>query len=194
MGVNTVIFSAVGSGSAETLTVAGNTSLAASTALDLEILSAASFDRLLVTAGAGPGTERGGAILNLAVGYSPTIGSSFSIIDMQGTAFLAGSQCLRLPDKTTFFSNHEFVSGGTTLRINYDVAPRGGVTLTVVPEPSCLVLLGIGAAALGGWRRRRSGSAGEDTGIPERRDASALCSSRVSAPKVADVIVRNASR
>jgi autotransporter-associated beta strand protein len=155
MGVNTAVFSPLGSGSAETLTVAGNTSLAASTSLDLEIFSAASFDRLLVTAGSGPGTELGGAILNLAVGYSPTIGSSFPIIDMQGTAFLAGSQFLRLPDQTTLFNNDEFVSGGTTLRINYDVSPGGGVTLTVVPEPSCLVLVGIGAVALGGWRRRR---------------------------------------
>lgn len=104
----------------------------------------------------------------VALGHAPTVGSSFQISDMPGSAFLATGQYLRLPDQTELLDNDEFLVAGTTLRITYDRSAGGGVTLTAVPEPDSLVLLGCGAVAApagGGsaclaaaWGRRRGES------------------------------------
>ena len=139
MEPGSAVFGASGSGEAETLTIAGNAALSAGTTLTVEILSAAAYDRLVVTAGSGPGTELNGAILDLSFAAPPNAGGSFKIIDMQGTGFLEAANSLRLPDSTVLFNDDTFTVGGTTMRISYDVNPGGGVILTVAGQPAIVI-------------------------------------------------------
>ncbi len=121
-----------------------------------ELVSPADYDQIVVGA-AGSLTLTGSPILalNLA-GYSSVPGDAFRIFDNQfggavsGTLWLDGST--ELTDGATFAAaglqpGHEF-------QIDYDGGTGNDITLTVVPEPASLGLLG--AASLAALLRRRA--------------------------------------
>jgi hypothetical protein len=102
----------------------GNLSLTTGSNLNMELngtTAGALYDQLNVT-----GTvSLGGATLNLTLGYSPSAGDAFTIVNNDGADAVAGTFA-GLPDGTVFSV------GGSTLRIDYDGGDGNDVVLTTV--------------------------------------------------------------
>jgi autotransporter-associated beta strand protein len=101
----------------------------------MEIAAADSFDSITVTGG---NITYGGTLYVSLGGFTPAHNSTYKLF----TGTRGGSSQF----DNIFFSNSEYQSGST---FNYDTG-----TLTVVPEPSTWVLIGVGAAFVL-WRLRR---------------------------------------
>jgi hypothetical protein len=128
-----------------TTTVMGNYALnSGDLAVDLDGLTPGTgHDQVIVS---GDVTLAGA--LTLAVGFTPSLGDSFRIIDNQGANPVTG----------TFTQGSSISSGGFTFGINYGAGDGNDVVLTVVPEPASVSLIAVTAAV--GWgvaRRRRHG-------------------------------------
>jgi len=88
------------------------------------------------------------ALLRVAVGYAPTLGDSFTIIDNLGSGKIGGT-FLNLPDEAVL------QVGVNYFRIDYQGGTGNDVVLTAVPEPATLSLLTVGLLAVASRRRRR---------------------------------------
>jgi len=93
------------------------------------------YDQLLM--GAGTTLTLSSPTLSVILGYSPSLGDSFQIVS--GFSTLSGTFA-GLPS-----SGSTFTVGSTLFQIDYNASD---ITLTVVPEPSSLGLLGMVAAVL----------------------------------------------
>ena len=92
-----------------------------------------------------------GASLAVAVGYTPTVNDTFTIIDKQSTGAVAGT-FLGLPEGGTFNA------GGNQFAISY-VGGNGNdvvLTVTAVPEPGVIGLAALGGIGLLARRRRQA--------------------------------------
>jgi hypothetical protein len=83
--------------------------------------------------------------LTLSLGFTPSFGDMFEIIDNQGANPVSGM----------FTQGSSISAGGFTFGINYAAGDGNDVVLTVVPEPAGLALMGATAAmGLVALRRR----------------------------------------
>jgi autotransporter-associated beta strand protein len=112
------------------------------------------YDQLVVKTATG-GTnliDLDNATLQVALGFTPSVGNQFTIIDNQITSGgLSGIF-------NGLSNNGTFAVGLTTFRINYDAGTNNDVVLTVtqvVPEPSTFAMLLFGSAFLWMVRRKR---------------------------------------
>jgi hypothetical protein len=127
-----------------TMTVTGNYSLNSGDLLmELDGLTPGTgHDQLIVT-----GDVSLAGALTLSLGFTPSFGDMFEIIDNQGANPVSGM----------FTQGSSISAGGFTFGINYAAGDGNDVVLTVVPEPAGLALMGATAAM--GWvaLRRRYG-------------------------------------
>jgi autotransporter-associated beta strand protein len=137
--------------SAGALTVNGNWQMDAGSTYTVELngLSQGSqYDALIF--GTGYGLTLNNPELNVLLGFSPSIGNVFQIVDGLSTGTFNGR-----PDQFEF----DLAYSGTnyTVRIDYNSTlggdPTDDITLTVIPEPMAAGLLGI--MGLAGWLLRR---------------------------------------
>jgi len=136
------------------LTLAGDLEFQSGGTFDVELLGPLSYDQVLMTGGGvRPG---GGTLLVSAPGVLP-LGTVFPIVSGWGS--YDSSIFVGLPEGTTF------TAGVNQLTINYGTLTGYGddVTLTVVPEPATLGLLGMVAAAFLLRRRMREREAAVQT-------------------------------
>ena len=136
------------------LTVSNTVALTAGSTLAVELngLTAGSlYDQLAVTGGSN-GVTLGGATLAVAVGYSPTVGDAFTIVDKVSAGAVAGTFAGLAEGGT-------FSSGPATFAITYAGGTGNDVVLTVtaVPEPAAVGLGGLAAVGLLARRRRQRG-------------------------------------
>lgn len=132
-----------------TLTVTGDVTFESGSTFEVELLGTLSgqWDQILMT-GVYEVTLNG-ATLSVLAPNPLTIGYVFPIIENWGS--IDSSTFSGLPDGTTF------VAGANTFQINYGTLPgyADDVTLTVIPEPSTLGLVGMIVAAVLLRRRLR---------------------------------------
>jgi fibronectin-binding autotransporter adhesin len=117
------------------------------------------YDQLRVTGSVSFGAN---TALNLALGFTPVMGDSFTIVDndLADAVNLAGGlftfSGTPLADDAEF--GNAFFTGETRFRIDYDGGLAGGgndIVLTVIPEPGSAVLILCGINSLMGLRRSR---------------------------------------
>ena len=109
-------------------------------AVELNGLTAGSdYDQLDISGGFGTLVLEA-PTLSVTLGFTPSIGDSFLIVNGPNSGEFAG-----LPNGASF------VAGGQGFRIDYN--PSASIILTAVPEPAAGLLLAAGAALLS--RRRR---------------------------------------
>ena len=127
----------------------GSLTLEAASIFDIGIDGLSVFDYLDVT-----GTVAiQQALLQVAMGYMPTIGDEFIIINNDGTADPVAGIFAGLPEGGYVIRG---IGGGPNdLQISYVGGDGNDVALTTVPEPTTLSLLGLGALAAFLRRRRR---------------------------------------
>ncbi|MDP1560439.1 MAG: PEP-CTERM sorting domain-containing protein [Pirellulaceae bacterium] len=136
-------------GLSPTLSNTTNLALGNNSILEMEIggLSAGSqFDKIV---DAGLLTLNGTLKLTLINGFNPTLGDSFDLFDW---STLAGS-----------FSNFDFSAAGLAPGLTWDTSnlyTTGTLTLTAVPEPSALTMVGLSLLAMAVRRRRSSSASG----------------------------------
>jgi fibronectin-binding autotransporter adhesin len=110
------------------------------------------YDQVLVTGGT---VALGGSTLSVALGFSPNLGDSFTIISNAPNAAISGTFD-SLPEGGTF------LVGSSLFQISYLGNGGNDVVLTVVPEPSTIALCGLGLMAVtAALRRQRRGRAVE---------------------------------
>ena len=122
-------------------TVVGNYTLSSGD-LDIELdglTPITEFDVLAVTGDVSLAGD-----LSLDVGFTPSLGNMFKIIDNQGPNAVSGM----------FTQGMSISAGGYLFGINYGGGDGNDVVLTVIPEPTGLALIAF-AAALGWVARRR---------------------------------------
>ncbi len=131
------------------LTVTGNVTLQSGSTFEVELLGtlAGEYDQLLMSSGAT--FTPGGAMLSVVAPNPLTLGFVFPVVS--GWSTIAPSTFAGLPEGATFSA------GANVFQINYGTLTGYGndVTLTVVPEPSSLALLGVMATAVLLRRRLR---------------------------------------
>jgi hypothetical protein len=126
------------------MTVTGNYSLVSGDLLiELDgLVAGTEFDQLLVMGNVSLAGD-----LTLDLGFAPTLGDMFTIIDNQGVNAVSG----------TFTQGSSISAGGVSFGIDYGGGDGNDVVLRVVPEPAGAALMAVAAAL--GWacapRRRR---------------------------------------
>lgn len=139
-GVGRLIFGSLNCGSV-------GRSVPVSLQFDLDGTSAGtSYDQIVLNSNF-PRLDITNALFDLNVGYTPQAGQVLEIIDYRGTGPLQAA--MEYPEGSIINAD------GYQFQISYLGGTGNDVTLTVVPEPSC-VMLGIGAIGLIASRRRRS--------------------------------------
>ena len=95
------------------------------------------------------------SVLSLSLGYTPSVGDTFTIISNLGPSAVFGA--FVDPQGDVLLDNATFVVDDTTFEISYAGNANGqDVILTaVIPEPATWLLTGLGIAALFGSRRLR---------------------------------------
>ncbi|HEY3392385.1 MAG TPA: PEP-CTERM sorting domain-containing protein, partial [Lacipirellulaceae bacterium] len=130
-----------------TMTVTGDYSLdSGDLFIELDGLAAGTeYDQLIVTGDVSLAGD-----LTLDVGFSPSLGDMFTIIDNQGANAISGM----------FAQGSSISAGGFLFGINYGGGDGNDVVLTVVPEPSTallsLVMTGLIAVAVQRRQRHRT--------------------------------------
>jgi hypothetical protein len=127
-----------------TMTVTGNYSLdSGDLFMELDGLTAGTaYDQLIVTGDVSLAGD-----LALDVGFSPSLGDMFTIINNQGANAISGM----------FSEGSSISAGGFLFGINYGGGDGNDVVLTVVPEPSTalLSLVMTGLITIAAQRRQR---------------------------------------
>jgi fibronectin-binding autotransporter adhesin len=121
-------------------------------ALTLNGVGAGQYDQIV-----GLGTiSVSNSVLSLSLGYTPSVGDTYTIISNLGPASVFGTFDDTHGDTLTNYAT--FAMDGTTFQIDYTANADGqDVTLTaVVPEPSSLLLAALGTFALWTVARRKS--------------------------------------
>jgi hypothetical protein len=130
-----------------TMTVTGNYSLdSGDLFMELDgLMAGTEYDQLIVTGDVSLAGE-----LALAVGFSPSLGDMFTIIDNQGANSVSGM----------FTQGSSISAGGFLFGINYGGGDGNDVVLTVIPEPSTalvsLAMAGLITMAVQRHRRYRT--------------------------------------
>ncbi|MCX7818394.1 MAG: autotransporter-associated beta strand repeat-containing protein [Kiritimatiellae bacterium] len=131
------------------LTVIGDVALQSGSTFEVEVLGplAGQYDQLLMTSSSM--FTPGGATLSILAPNPLTLGLVFPIVT--GWGAIAPSTFAGLPDGATV------VGGVNTFQINYGTLTgyEDDVTLTVIPEPATLALVGLSAAVFVLRRRLR---------------------------------------
>ncbi|MCA9263960.1 MAG: PEP-CTERM sorting domain-containing protein [Planctomycetales bacterium] len=124
-----------------TMLITGNYSLSSGDLfMELDGLTAGTeYDQLIVTGDVSLAGD-----LTLDVGFAPSLGDSFTIIDNQGANAIGG----------IFTQGSAISAGGYDFAINYMGGDGNDVVLTVVPEPTSLLLVGLSILGLFAIRRR----------------------------------------
>ncbi len=123
------------------LTLAGDLTQQAAGSIDIELASAASFDRLVVNGD----VTLAGTLHVINAGYTPVLGERFAVLSFEQ----------RLGNSSFDALTPQGFGAGVGFDVVYNA---NDVTLVVasVPEPSTWALLLAGVAALGAYTRRRS--------------------------------------
>jgi hypothetical protein len=127
--------------------------LAVDGALSFSLTSAGSYGQIVFgAANAGTLTLGSGSLLDLDLGFAPTTGTQFTLVDLANSSASING----------IFAGHTegsiFAVGGTNFQISYHGGTGNDLTLTAVsavPEPATwAALASLGALGLAGWRRR----------------------------------------
>ncbi len=137
-----------------TTTVASGTfSLAGQ--LTFALNGTSSYDQLIVNSG-GALTLGGGSLINLSLGFTPTVGDQFTLINMVDGSTTIGGAFANLADGSTY------TQGGVYYLVSYEGGTGNDLVLTVttaaIPEPATTGLLFAGLAGVVAMviRRRRA--------------------------------------
>lgn len=143
-----------------TLTVAGDITLDSGATLHVELNGDADYDQL-ATSGATRIVTLGGASLDISLGYTPAIGTTFTIINNDdSSSILSGElECAGEP----LGDNETFVTAGTLIRVDYDAGTDGNDVLLTVVAPT----LSVDMAVLVGARLNVDAPASMSLGLVE---------------------------
>jgi len=141
-----------GSADPGSITFSNNLSLSPNSAFVVKLNgnTVGQYDQILVLGTANVSNS----VLILSLGYTPSLGDSFTIISNLGPDAVFGT--FVDPQGDVLTNNATFLADGTTFQIDYH-ANAGGqdVVLTVVvPEPSTWLLVMLGVGSIAGQRRR----------------------------------------
>ena len=122
----------------------------------------ANYDQLALTSVSSIFSLTNTNNLQLTLGYVPTVGTQFTIVDIAGSNAVAGI-FEQLNGVTTDLSQGAiFTVGATQFQISYTAegttfaGAGNNVMLQVVPEPGSVALLGLAGTVLMAFRRRRN--------------------------------------
>lgn len=95
--------------------------------------------------------DSGTSLLDLDLGFAPADGQQFVLVDLLNSSASIAGTFAGLADGSFLTID------GTTFQLSYHGGTGNDLTLTAVPEPATwAMIVGAGALALAGWRRRRA--------------------------------------
>jgi autotransporter-associated beta strand protein len=150
LGSNTLTLTAPNSYSGDTMVSAGTLTLASSSAL---VLAIEEGDNTLIGVASG-------AKLNLLGGVKLDVrdivasSESWTLVDNDGTTLYGSSFTMTMLNGTPFTETNDVWTCATAGRRWTFSEATGVLSMVPIPEPSTIVLLGVGAISLFAWRRR----------------------------------------